>query len=138
MKTYSPKKVAVSFNGIPLTGFAKGSFIEATQDEDSFAKDMGSDGEAARTQNANEGGKVKLTLMQQSASNDTLSAQHKLDRRTGLGTGVLFIKDASGRTLVNLSEAWIMKPSDVTLADGAQGREWTFDTGKIDMDVGGN
>ena len=138
MKTYSPKQVSVSFNGTILSGFAKGTFIEADQNEDTFTPDMGSDGEAARVASADESGTVKLTLMQVSASNDVLSDALRLDRQTNTNTGVLFIKDASGRTLLNLAEAWIRKPASVTLADGSSGREWTFDTGKIDMDIGGN
>lgn len=138
MRTYSPKKVSVSFNGSILSGFMKGTFIEADQNEDSFTPDIGSDGEVARVASADESGTVKLTLQQMSASNDVLSAALRQDRLTNLGTGVLFIKDASGRTLLNLAEAWIRKPASVTFADGSTGREWTFDTGKIDMQEGGN
>lgn len=138
MRTYSPKKVSVSFNGSILTGFAKGTFIEADQNEDSFTPDVGSDGEIARVAVADESGTIKITLQQTSASNDILSAFLRQDRLTNLGTGALFIKDASGRTLLNLAEAWIRKPATVSLSDGTTGREWIFDTGKIDMQVGGN
>src|SRR4051812_38937216 len=96
MKTFNPKKVAITYNGVPITGFAKGSFVEADQNADTFTLDVGSDGEAARTQSADESGNVKITLMQQSASNDYLSQRHAIDRKSALGTGVLQIEDTSG------------------------------------------
>lgn len=138
MKTYAAKKVAISFKGIPIIGVAKGSFVEADLTSDTFTGETGSDGEGARVQSADESGTVKITLMQQSLSNDYLSDCHALDRRTALGTGSLFIKDASGTTLINLPEAWVKKPATVTFADGSTGREWTFETCKMDMKVGGN
>ncbi len=137
-KTYNPKKVLVSFAGRILTGFADGSFITVSRNGDSFTLAVGSDGEAARAANADRSGTVALTLMQTSQSNDQLSNLLATDELSNLGTGALFIKDASGRTLVSAVEAWIRKPADVEFSKELGGREWTFETGNLEIFAGGN
>ena len=137
-KTYSAKKVLVSFAGKILTGMADGSFIAVSRNNDSFMLMVGSDGEAARAANADRSGTVTLTLMQTSPSNDDLSALLNTDELTNTGTGALFIKDASGRTLVSAVEAWIRKPADAEFARELGGREWTFETGDLSIFNGGN
>lgn len=138
MKTYAVKKVAVSFNGQILSGFMAGTFVEIAFDSDAFAKDTGSQGEVSRVALADEGATIKITLQQTSASNDVLSAALANDRLTQNGTGVIFIKDTSGRTVAQGAEAWVKKSADVKFTNGAEGREWTIDTGILKMTVGGN
>lgn len=137
-QTYVPKKVSLSFNGIPLTGFAKGTFITVSRNSDSFEVDTGSDGEVARVAKADRSGTVKIVLKQTSAGNDVLAVILDIDERTQSGTGVLMGKDASGRTVFLAAEAWVKKPADVTLSDGMEGREWTIETGILEVFVGGN
>lgn len=138
MKTYAPKKIAVSFNGIPLSGFAKGTFIKISNTSDAFTPEIGSDGEVARVASADESGMIVLTLQQTSASNDILNAALNLDKLLHTGTGVLAVKDTNGRSLHIGAESWIRKVSDVEFADGATGREWTIDAGILKSFVGGN
>lgn len=137
-KTYNPKRVAVSFAGRLLTGFADGTFITVSRNEDTFALAVGSDGEAARSASSNRSGRVTLTLMQTSASNDILSALAATDERTNQGTGALMVKDASGRTVVLAAEAWIVKPADAELGREIGNREWVFETGDLEIFNGGN
>lgn len=138
MKTYNPKKVIVTWLGHTFTGYADGTFIGVEQTSDAFSMQIGGDGEGARTASADESGNVKLTLMQTSASNDFLSQQLAKDRLTNLNTGPLFVKDASGRTLVAAQEAWIKKSANVEFGKEASAREWTFESAKIEQFVGGN
>lgn len=136
--TYDPRKVAVQFRGRVLTGFFDGTFITVTRDEDSFSKHTGADGDVSRAANANKGGKVTLTLKQTSASNDTLTQIHEQDETLNDGVGILSIVDASGRTIVAVPEAWILKPADVEFAKEIVAREWTFDCAKFSPKVAGN
>lgn len=138
VKTYDPKKVVVSFGGAPLTGFAPGTFVEITYDEDAWTKMVGADGEGARARNANRGGKVKVTLMQTSVSNDVLSGYFVADRDLGTGALPLFVKDLLGRSLAVAVTAWIMKAADVKFGKELDTREWTFDTDNLEVFVGGN
>lgn len=138
MKTYSPKKVLISFNGVPLSGFADGTFIEVDRASDTFKTEVGSDGEGARTALADKSGTITVTLMQTSASNDVLSNALLTDELTNLGTGACFIKDASGRTLCAAAEAWVMKPAKAGFAKESGSREWVIATTDLTMFSGGN
>lgn len=137
-KTYNPKRVLVSFANQLITGFMDGTFIAATRNDDSFTIAVGTDGEVARSASANRSGRVTFTLMQTSASNDALAAQMAIDELTNLGTGALFIKDASGRTLISAAEAWIVKPADGEFAKEIGPREWIIETGNLEIVNGGN
>jgi hypothetical protein len=136
--TYSPKKVIVTFNGRILTGYAAGTFIEAERESDAFTKDVGADGETARVASADRSGRVTLTLMQTSDSNDYLSTVAATDELTQTGTGALFIKDTSGRSLVTAGEAWVKKVPKASFAKDNGEREWVFETGDIQITNNGN
>jgi hypothetical protein len=137
-KTYNAKKVLISFAGKTLTGVLDGSFVKVSRNNDSFMLAIGSDGEAARAANADKSGTVTVTLMQTSPSNDDLSNLMSTDELTNTGTGALFVKDASGRTLVSAVDAWIRKPADVEFAREITGREWVFETGNLEIFNAGN
>jgi hypothetical protein len=143
MRTYSPRKVVVTWTsayngGVVLTGYAPDTFIKATRNEDSFAVDVGADGEVARVASANRSGTVEITLQQVSASNDDLTNDIQQDELSQDNTGTLQIADASGRTILLASEAWIKKPTDVEFASGKGTRTWPFETGNLEMYDGGN
>lgn len=128
--------MGVSFLGIEISGFAKGTAIEVTFDEEAFKKYVGGDGDVARVRNANESGQIKFTLMQTSPVNDLLSAAAQLDRRTGSGIGTCTVKDTRGTSLHSSGDAWIQKIPDTTYADEIEVREWTLDCGHLDHFVG--
>ena len=136
--TFSPKKVIVTFGGRILTGFADGSFVTAERESDAFTKVVGADGEAARVASANRSGKVTVTLMQTSDSNDYLSQIAAADELSQASTGALFIKDASGRSLVTAGEAWIMKVPNAEFAKDLGSREWVFESGDLQITNNGN
>lgn len=136
--TYDPARVVVSYNGIKLSGFADGTFVEADRDGDSFTKHVGADGEVARSANADKSGTVKVTLLQTAAANDLLSAELTKDELTRANTGSVFVKDLMGRTLVVGADAWLLRPAKVTLGKEVEGREWTIVVSKIEIVVGGN
>lgn len=136
--TYNPKKVAVYFNGKILSGFAPGTFVEISRNADGFSTEVGADGEGARVASNDFSGKVKIILQATSRSNDVMSALQVADELGNVGTGALMIKDASGRTVVNAAEAWIVKPADVSFGDDFGTREWVIESALIRVNVGGN
>jgi hypothetical protein len=136
--SHDPGNVTVTFLGAVLHGFAPGTYIKASRDEDAFTKQIGADGEVARIRNRNRGGSVELTLQQTSTANDVLSAQTLLDQAGTGGYGPLLIKDPSGTTLLSAPVAWIKKVADVELAKDLTTRTWVFDVAAFDMFVGGN
>lgn len=137
-KTYNPKKVIVTFNNQPLTGFTDGTFISAKRNKPSYVLVVGADGEVSRVASADRSGNIEVTLMQSSASNDILSAAVKLDELTDLGTGILMIKDLSGRTVLLGAEAWVEQPADAEFGQDKSERKWKILTGVLEMLVGGN
>lgn len=138
MRTYAPKKVQVIYNGRILTGFMDGTFVKCSQNADDFTEFVGADGEGARIASSDESGMVEVTLMSTSASNDYLSQQRALDKQTNQNTGTLLVKDGSGRSLHQATEAWLKRSPDKEYADGKSGCTWTIVTTKLQHFVGGN
>lgn len=138
-KTIDPKLVIPTFLGIPLSGFADGAFIKIERNADAFSLVVGSDGESARARSRNRSGRITLTLLQTSASNDFLSAAHRADE-IGVpgGKGPFLVKDLAGTTLVSAPSAWIVKFPSTEFSRDVGSREWVFESGDIDMFVGGN
>lgn len=138
MQTYSPDKIRPSFLGVPITGFADGTFIEVEYAENAYELYVGADGEPARARVLNENATVKITLKQTSPVNDLLSAIARRDRTLGTGVGAFFLKDLLGTTVVSSGEAYIEKMANITFGKEIEGREWTFRLGRADILVGGN
>ncbi len=136
-KLYDPEKVVITWGTALISGFAEGTFLEATRDEDAFFKKIGADGEVSRTRNKNKGGSVTITLLQTSASNDILSAAQVADELTGLGVFPLMIKDLLGTTLLVAPNAWVKKRADAEFAKEQTDREWILDCDQLTGIVGG-
>lgn len=138
VKTYSAKDVTIIFNGIPISGFADGTFMVAARDNPAFTSGSGADGEGWRAKSSDKTGTITLTLLQTSASNDLLSSLALLDESTGNGVGPFLAKDGSGRTLISAQTAWIEKQADSEFARDASDREWVLKTDSLSTLVGGN
>lgn len=138
LATYNPKDVIVTFGPIILTGFADGSFVSVERAEDTFSLKMGADGTAVRVKNPNRSGTIKVTLSQTSPANDLLSAAHATDDLTGLAVLPMSVKDGNGTTIAGALRTWVKKPPGVSFAKDASDREWTFETDRLEMFVGGS
>lgn len=140
LHTYDPSQVTIIFAGIPVSGFAEGTFVSAERNEDSWALQVGADGEATRAKSNNRSGRVTFTLIQSSITNDALSALHAVDENTpgGDGIGPLLVKDLSGRTIIAAETAWIAKPATVEFGREASEREWIIETDRLEVFAGGN
>lgn len=138
VKSYDPASVSIVFAGIPMEGYADGTFITVARDNPSFNLAIGSDGEGARAKSNDKSGTITVTLMQNSLTNDLLSALSIADEQTGDGIGPFLMKDLSGRTLCAAETAWLEKPSDIEFAREISNREWTIKTDALDLFAGGN
>lgn len=136
-KLYDPSQVVVTWGVYLLSGFAEGTFIKATRDEDAFFKKVGADGEVGRARNKNKAGSVAFTLLQTSASNDSLSTEAAADEILGTGSHSLMIKDLLGTTLLIAPNAWVKKRADAELAKEISDREWVLDCDQLNGTVGG-
>lgn len=135
--TYDPAKMLFSFAGIPVTGYAPDTFIEVERDEEGFTKQVGASGEVVRSKNNNLGGKVTLTLMADSQTNDLLSAIAAADEVSGTGVGALLGEEFGGTTLFAAANAWVQKLPKVERGKEAGTVQWVFDCAQLKLFVGG-
>lgn len=140
LKVYDPKNVAVVFNGVPISGYAAGSFVSVEYNVDAFSLVVGTDGESTRAKSNNRSARVTITLLQTSASNDAISAFHNLDllSPSGAGIGPLLISDKNGRTLFLAEKAWVVKFPTSEYSDTDASRAWMFETDSLNATIGGN
>lgn len=138
VRSFDPKAVIISIGGIPVSGFADGTFLEITADTQQFSKVIGSDGFATRVKTNNYGGVMTLTLAQSSPSNDALSALLNADRLANAGVVPILVKDLSGTSIFFSATGWIQQFPDVTYGNTINNRAWTFDLAEMDVFIGGN
>ena len=138
VKTYDPNQVVVSFFGVPLSGFADGTFISIAPAADRFTKAVGADGEVTRSKSSDRTSEATLTLQQSSLSNDVLSGFLALDDLNNAGKGPLLIQDKGGTTVFFSAEAWIRTPPTQAYSKEVENRDWIFDTGQPEIFVGGS
>lgn len=138
VKSYNPAQVQLVVAGIPISGYAEGTFINIGRDNPAFTNGSGSDGEGWRAKSNDFTGTCTLTLLQTSASNDALSALAVLDEASGDGVGPLLMVDLSGRSLYQAETCWIEKVSDAEFGRDKTNREWVIKTDRLIVFVGGN
>jgi len=136
---FDPKKVIVIFGGVPIGGFADGTFVEiSANDEEGFKKVVGADGEVARAQSNDNTHQITITLLQSSQSNQHLSTVRNADKLTGKAIQPLAITDMNGSTLKYWPQAWLRGDPTEGFGKEVGERPWTFDTGQLaEGNVGG-
>ena len=70
---YDPKKKTVVINGVFLTGFGDGDFLQYSKEEDDYTPYKGSQGEVDYSENPDESCMMTVTLKNTSPSNSYLT-----------------------------------------------------------------
>lgn len=136
VKTYDPKAVLVTYIGVPITGWADGTFIEiANRGGDRWATYVGSDGEVARSKNNDTTRRITLSLSQTSLSNTYLSGILAIDLATNNGFGPFEIKDPSSGFDLFVAQAWIVAPPPAGFAKTIGTRVWVLDTSQVSIEA---
>lgn len=138
LRTYDPKQVVISIGGVPISGYADGTFLLIDRDENAFTKVTGADGTSTRVKSNNRAGSMTLTLKQSSPSNDVLSGFATLDELSNAGVVPILIKDLSGNSLYFSATGWIQKFPSSEFGKEISNREWVLDLVDVDMFVGSN
>jgi hypothetical protein len=139
LKVYDPKDVTVIFGPTgQITGYADGTFVTIEKNEEAFALQVGTDGEGTRSKSNNQSGRITISLMQSSASNDILSTIHTADLEVGTGVFPLLVKDLQGNSIFEASQAWITSFPSSEYGREAAAREWVIETDQLIMFPGGN
>lgn len=129
IKTYNPSQVLVIMNGLPMSGYADGTFVNITMQSDGITTQVGADGEIARAVNTDRRCTVTITLQQTSPSNAYLSTLFSMDLLTCGGTiGPIMVQDLCGETIFMASQAWVVKPADVEFSKEISSRAWQIET----------
>ena len=106
---YDPKRVIVTLGAVIASGFADGTFVTITADEDNFSTYKGADGTVSRSNLNNTTATLKLELAQTSPTNSFLNKMMHLDKTTSAGSFPVKIKDLSGMSDHTGASCWIKK-----------------------------
>jgi hypothetical protein len=134
--TFSVKDCHVAMGIYIFKGFHD-DMIRVTQDEDTVADHEGADGETCRVIRIKSKITITAVLTQSSATNDALSLLHEIDKRENKPVPFIF-RDASGRTVIESPEAWVVKAVDYEVGSDVKVREWTIRAANAVMYIGGN
>lgn len=137
MAEWDPQQFTITVGANPIAGFAAGTFIKASYNEDLYMLEIGADGSGCRIRNANESGRFEITLMKSSMSNDALSAQAVLDRATGQGVVPVQVKDGNGQAVGAARNVWITKIADLERGKELGDVTWILETDKLQLIQGG-
>lgn len=132
MKTYDPSKVTVTFAGITITGYMKGTFVKVTRGVEKWSHEAGAQGDVVRTKSLDDTAMVEITLQHTSPSNGDLTAQYLKDIKDGSGKGAISVEDVnSARALWAGAEAWIVTAPDFERADSLTPCVWKIAIAKL-------
>lgn len=124
--TYNSKKVTCALGSHIVTGFADDSFISLEESSDGVSVVSGADGELARSVDPSELFTLKLSLQQQSRSNQWLNKMYYADKKSESGTFSVNMKDLLGKDTFVADVAWVAKPPTVTKGKTQNNLEWTI------------
>ena len=131
MKTYDTRDVSVVVDGTVLTGFAEGTFVEASKDEDNYEAYVGAQGEVSRSRNANPMGSINVTLKSTSPSNALLNTLAKSNRTFAARV----VDRNTGNATAGGAVCWVQKPTGLEWGDEVSEREWTIVVADYDQNI---
>jgi hypothetical protein len=141
-KSYNPADWLITWNGILIQGFAKGTKLKVTRNTVSAEMDVGMDGDAVIVGKNDRSGKVEVTLQRESPANALLSAQltafEARPRTVGAGIGPFLAKNINSvGTVAAASHGVIEKWPDMEAANTASTCVWSFLLNDVTMFEGG-
>jgi hypothetical protein len=130
--TYDPKKVIITLGGVPIGGYADGTFVQVDPNSETWTRKVGADGEVARALSNDNTHTIQITLMQTSLSNIYLRTVMNADKLTGLGMLPLNIIDLSlGSPEEHFwPQAWVSTDPSTGRAKETTDVQWTIHTGQ--------
>jgi hypothetical protein len=132
--TYDPTEKDVSFGSIMIVGFAAGTFIKVSRNEDGWTFQPSNSGGGARSRNPNRSGRFEFTLHAASPSNAELSNMVVADELNAAGVQNVYVRDRS--TLAaecSAQNGWIMKMPDWERAKESGEVTWIIESDAINM-----
>jgi hypothetical protein len=134
---YSADDVLADFGGFQLHGFEKGTFVNVKPNADVATLKKGSDGEGMLVVSNDSSATIEITLLQDSAANDYLSAQAAALKARAGGILPFMLKDLTGRTLHTAERCWVKTMPSTEYSDEGNSRVWVLETDQMQFLVGG-
>ncbi len=122
--TYNPKQVKIAAGSHLVTGVAEDSFINIEPHGDGTTVKVGCYGEVNRSISADECYNVKISLLQNSPTNNFFKKCYEMDQCDGSGHFPLIIKDLMGREKFSSNVAWVNKIAPLGRGKESTNREW--------------
>lgn len=127
--SYDAKDVSVIVNGIYLTGFADGTFVSYSKDEEQFSTTVGALGDVARAKVNNPLGTITVTLQQTSPQ---VSMMNNL-AMSGKLVEARVIHKGSNTQKVGGTQCFVKKPADGEFSNEVSNRE--FEIAVLDYSI---
>jgi hypothetical protein len=128
--TYDPKKVIITLGGVPITGYADGTFVQIDPNSETWTRKVGADGEVSRSLSNDNTHTIQITLKQTSLSNAYLRTVMNADKLTGLGMLPLSFTDLSDMEIHFWPQAWVSTEPSTGRAKEETDVQWTIHTGQ--------
>jgi hypothetical protein len=128
--SYDPKKVVITLGGVPISGYADGTFVQIDPNSEAWTRKVGADGEVARALSNDNTATIQITLMQTSLSNAYLRTVMSADRLTGLGMLPLSFTDLNDMETHFWPQAWVSTTPSAGRAKETTDVQWTIHTGQ--------
>lgn len=125
--TYDPEKVQIQMNFTDITGFASGSMVTVTRNEDRFNNAVGTKGDVSRAYNRNNTYTIKISLQQTSPSNQLFNRWMNAEEYGGIPPVLSFrILDPASYEQVFSAACWLQTEPERSFSNEVETREWTF------------
>jgi hypothetical protein len=128
--TYDPKKVIITLGGVPIGGYADGTFVQIDPNSETWTRKVGADGEVVRSLSNDNTHTIQITLMQTSLSNAYLRTTMNADKLTGLGMLPLSFTDLNTMEVHFWAQAWVSTDPSTGRAKETTDVQWTIHTGQ--------
>jgi hypothetical protein len=130
VENYDAKKVIIQLGGVPVCGYADGSFVNIVANSDRWTRKVGADGEVNRALSNDNTSTIDITLLQTSLSIKYLETVEKADAETGMGMLPLNFTDLNTGKERFWPQAWVVKEPDVGRAKETTDSVWNIHTGQ--------
>ena len=122
--TYNPKKVSLALGNHIASGFADDSFIAIEPAGDGNTYVAGADGEVCVSIDPSSIYTVKVSLLQNSQTNEYLTNMYEKMKSDGEGFFAVTVKDIVGETKFSAATGWVTKLASKTYGKTQNNREW--------------
>lgn len=136
-KEYNLRRVAVTLNGVLLSGAADGDFVVVTPNAPDYNATPGARGEIAVSRNNDESGTVQFRFYQGASSQRAIVEQIiRVQRATGLQDGTfakIEIKDLQTGEHLVMDQCWSADKPGRNFGADQQAREYTFGFAELEV-----